>query len=67
MAVLSGLCSVLAVRRGFVGLVVDLGAECMGELFVGTAALLTQVVTLFEMLAQVRVIAVWRAGFKIKM
>lgn len=58
VAVLSGLCSVLAVCCGLVGLVVYLGAECMGELFCGTAAFLTQIVTLSEVLAQVLVITV---------
>lgn len=58
VAVLSSLCSVLAVCCSLVGLVVDLRAECMGELFCGAAALLTQVVALSEVLAQVLVIAV---------
>lgn len=58
MAVLSSLCPVLAVRCGLVGLVVDLRAECVGELFCGTAAFLTQIVTLSEVLTQVLIIAV---------
>ncbi len=58
VAVLSSLCSVLAVFCSLVGLVVDLSAECVGELFCGTAALLTQIVTLSEVLAQVRIITV---------
>lgn len=62
MAVLSSLCSVLAVCCSLVGLVVDLRAECMGELFCGAAALLTQVVALSEVLAQVLVIAVVLLG-----
>lgn len=39
-------------------LVVDLGAESVGELFGGAAAFLAQVVTLSEVLAQVLIIAV---------
>lgn len=58
VAVLSGFGSVLAVFCSFVGLVVDLGTECMSELFCGAAALLTQIVTVSEVLAQVRVVAV---------
>lgn len=58
MAVLSSLRPVLAVRCGFVSLVVNLSAECMGELFCGTSAFLAQVVTLSEVLAQVLVITV---------
>lgn len=56
MAVLSGLGSVLAVRCSLVGLVVDLRAECMSELFRGAAAFLTQVVALSEVIAQVPVV-----------
>lgn len=58
VAVLSSLCPVLAVCCSLVGLVVNLSAECMGELFCGTAAFLTKVVTLSEVLAQVLVITV---------
>lgn len=58
MAVLPGLSPVLAVCCSLVGLVVDLSAECMGELFCGTAAFLTQIVALSEVLAQVRIITV---------
>lgn len=58
MAVLSSLCSVLAVCCSLVGFVVNLRAECMGELFHGTAAFLTQIVTLPEVLAQVLIITV---------
>ena len=53
MAVLPGLGPVLAVCCSLVGLVVDLSAECMCELFCGTAAFLTQIVALSEVLAQV--------------
>lgn len=60
LAVLSSLGPVLAVLRSLVGLVVDLGAECVGELFCGAAAFLTQVVTLPEVLAQVLIVAVGR-------
>lgn len=58
MAVLPGLSPVLAVCCSLVGLVVDLSAECMGELFCGTAAFLTQIVALSEVLAQVLIITV---------
>lgn len=58
LAVLSSLCSVLAVRCGLVGLVVDLSAECMSELFCGTAAFLAKIVTISEVVAQVRIITV---------
>lgn len=58
MAVLSSLCPVLAVCCSFVGLVVNLSAKCMGELFCGTSAFLAQVVTLSEVLTQVLVITV---------
>lgn len=60
LAVLSSLGPVLAVLRSLVGLVVDLGAECVGELFCGAAAFLTQVVTVPEVLAQVAIVAVGR-------
>lgn len=66
LAVLSSLGPVLAVLSSLVGLVVDLGAECVGELFGGTAALLAQVVTLAEVLAQVPVVAVGRHKSKHK-
>lgn len=58
MAVLPGLGPVLAVCCSLVGLVVDLSAECMCELFCGTAAFLTQIVALSEVLAQVLIITV---------
>lgn len=58
MAVLSSLSPVLAVLCCLVGLVVNFSAECMGELFGGTAAFLTQVVTIPEVFAQVLIIAV---------
>lgn len=58
LAVLSSLCSVLAVCCSLVGFVVNLSAECMGELFCGTAAFLTQIVALPEVLAQVLIITV---------
>lgn len=58
LAVLSGLGPVLAVLRSLVGLVVNLSAECVGELFSGAAAFLTQVVTLPEVLTQVLIVAV---------
>lgn len=58
MAVLSSLGPVLAVCRGLVGLVVDLSAECVGELLGGTAAFLAQVVAFSEVLAQVLIITV---------
>lgn len=51
VAVLPGLCSVLAVRRRLVCLVVDLRAEGVGELFRGAASFLAQIVTLSEVLA----------------
>lgn len=60
LPVLSSLGPVLAVLRSLVGLVVDLSAECVGELLCGTAAFLTQVVTLPEVLAQVPIVAVGR-------
>lgn len=60
LAVLSSLGPVLAVLRSLVGLVVDLSAECVGELFCGAAAFLTQVVTVPEVLAQVAIVAVGR-------
>lgn len=58
VAVLSGLCAVLAVCGSLVSLVVDLGAEGVGELLGGAAALLAQVVAFSEVLTQVLVIAV---------
>ena len=58
MAVLSSLGPVLAVCPGLVSFVVDLSAECMGELLGGTAAFLAQVVAFSEVLAQVLVITV---------
>ena len=58
MAVLPSLGPVLAVCCGLVGLVVDLSAECVCELFCGTAAFLTQIVTLSEVLTQVLIITV---------
>lgn len=66
LAVLSSLGPVLAVLRSLVGLVVDLSAECVGELLGGTAAFLAQVVTLTEVLAQVLVVAVGRQTSKHK-
>lgn len=58
LAVLSGLCPVLAVFRSLVGLVVYLRAECVGELLCGAAAFLAQVVTLTEVLTQVLIVTV---------
>ena len=58
VAVLSSLRSVLAVCCSLVSLVVDLCAECMGELLCGAAAFLAQIVTFSEVLAQVLVITV---------
>lgn len=63
MAVLAGLGTILAVRRRLVCLVVDFGAECVGELLCGTDALLTKIVTFSEVLAQVLVITV-KARFR---
>lgn len=60
LAVLSGLGPVLAVLRSLVGLVVDLSAECVGELLCGTAAFLAQVMTLTEVLTQVLIVTVAR-------
>lgn len=60
--ILSSLRPVLAVRCSLVGLVVNLTAECMGELFCSTSAFLTQVVALSEVLAQVLVITVESLG-----
>lgn len=66
LAVLSGLGPGLAVFCSLVGLVVDLCAECVGELFCGAAAFLTQVVTLPKVLAQVLIVTVARQKFKYK-
>lgn len=52
--------------RSLVGLVVDLRAECVGELLRGAAAFLAQVVTLTEVLAQVLIVAVGRQKSKHK-
>lgn len=58
MAVLPSLGPVFAVECSFVGFIVDLGSECMGELFSSTVAFLTQIVTLPEVLSEVLIITV---------
>lgn len=40
------------------GFIVDLGSECMGELFSSTVAFLTQIVPLPEVLSEVLIITV---------
>lgn len=58
MAVLSSFGPVLAVKRSFVRFIVNLGSECMGELFSSAVAFLAQIVTLPEVLSEVLIIAV---------
>lgn len=58
MAVLSSLGPVLAVECSLVGLVVDLGSECVSELFSSAVAFLAQIVTLPEVLSEVLIITV---------
>lgn len=58
MAVLASLGPVLAVECGLVGFIVDLGPECMCELFSSAVAFLTQIVTLPEVLSEVLIITV---------
>lgn len=58
MAVLSSLCSVLAVCCSLVSLVVNLGAKRVSKLFCGAATFLAQIVTLSEVLTQILVITV---------
>lgn len=58
MAVLSSLGPVLAVECSLVSLVVDLGSECVSELFSSAVAFLTQIVTLPEVLSEVLIITV---------
>lgn len=58
VAVLSSLCSVLAVCCSLVSLVVNLGAKRVSELFCGAATFLAQIVTLSEVLTQILVITV---------
>lgn len=58
MAVLSSLGPVLAVECSFVGFIVNVTSECMGELFSSAVALLAQIVTLPEVLSEVRIITV---------
>lgn len=58
MAVLSSLGPVLAVECSLVGLVVDLGSECVSELFSRAVAFIAQIVTLPEVLSEVLIITV---------
>lgn len=58
LAVLPRLSSILAMRCGLVGFVVDLRAEGVSKLFGGTPTFLAQIVTLPEVFAQILVVTV---------